>query len=86
MLERKMINTINDEKVYFVAGQVVTIKHNLENKPKMLVVEKKTRDIVNKDGSRDTIFLGMRCIWFDKNQVMHEGIFSSKDLIHVENE
>lgn len=73
---------MDDEKTYFTPGQVVRVKH-FANAPKMFVVEKKTRSIVDKDGNSDNIFLGILCKWFDKNDVLREAVFSTKDLIHV---
>lgn len=69
--------------VYFNAGDIVTVKHALENKPKMLVVDKVSRSMVNKEGEKETMFVGIRCRWYDKNQTLQEAIWSTKDLIHV---
>lgn len=78
-----MINEL-DDRIYFNPGQIVTIKHDIENKPKMMVVEKATRSLINREtGNKENIFLGVRCRWFDKNQDLQEAIFSTKDLIHV---
>ena len=49
----------------------------------MFVVEKATRSLYNKETNvKENIFLGVKCRWFDKNQVMHEDVFSTKDLVH----
>lgn len=32
---------------------------------------------------KENIFLGIKCRWFDVNQVMHEELFSTKDLLKV---
>ena len=74
---------MNEEHVYFCPGDVVTLRHNLDNKPKMLVIEKVTRDIMAKDGTTESIFRGLRCRWFDKDQRLCEAIFSTKDLVKV---
>ena len=56
----------------------------IENKPIMYVVEKVTKSYVNKESDeRENIFVGIKTRWFDANQVLHEAIFSTKDLIHV---
>lgn len=73
---------INDAKVFYNPGDVVKVKHELENIPMMYVVEKVTRNIIVKDGEKETVFVGIKCRWFDKNQVLREATFSSKDLIH----
>lgn len=72
-----------DEKVYFNPGDLVMVRHEaLENRPIMYMVEKVSRSIVSKDGA-DNTFIGVRCRYFDKNQVLREAIFSTKDLVHV---
>ena len=51
-----------DEKVYYNPGDLVTIKHNLENKPTMWVVEKTSRSLYNKDtNEKENVFLGIKC-------------------------
>ena len=69
--------------VYFNAGDIVTVKHDLENKPKMLVVDKVSRSMMNKDGDKETMFIGIKCRWYDKNQTLQEAIWSTKDLMHI---
>lgn len=57
-----MTNVDYDPRVYFTPGDVVTIKHDIPNKPVCWVIEKVTRNIKNKDtGDYDTMFLGIRC-------------------------
>lgn len=74
---------LDNEKIFFNAGQVVRLKHdNLTNVPNMMVVEKVSRSMI-KNGEKETIFMGIKCRWFDKNEVLQEAIFSTKDLIHV---
>jgi len=38
MVDLKKINMIDEEKVFFQAGDVVTIKQNIRNKPEMIIV------------------------------------------------
>ena len=74
---------LDSEKIFFNAGQVVRLKHEgLTNVPNMMVVEKVSRSMI-KNGEKETIFMGIKCRWFDKNEVLQEAIFSTKDLIHV---
>lgn len=74
---------LDSEKIFFNAGQVVRLKHdNLTNVPNMMVVEKVSRSMI-KNGEKETIFMGIKCRWFDKNEVLQEAIFSTKDLMHV---
>lgn len=82
-----MINMIDEEfKIFFNPGDVVKVRHNhLANVPAMYVIEKVTRSITNKDtGIYETAFIGIKCRWFDKDSVLREAIFSTKDLVHVE--
>jgi hypothetical protein len=45
----------------------------------MLIQEKVTRQFKQGDQMYN-IFKGMKCIWFDKNNVLQEAVFSTKDL------
>ena len=79
-----MYNEFDENRVYFNPGDIVTIRHDIDNKPTMFVVEKVTRSMYNKEtNEKENIFLGIKCRWFDKNQVMQEGLFSTKDLLKV---
>ena len=46
--------------VYFNAGDIVMVKHAIDNRPKMLVVDKVSRSMVNKDGDKETTFIGIK--------------------------
>ena len=74
---------IEQEKIFFIAGDIVEVRHDIDNKPKMFVTDKVTKSIKDKDGNVENVFLGLKCKWYDKNQVLHEAIFSTKDLKHV---
>lgn len=71
------------DKTFFISGDVVTLNKDIENLPKMVVVDKVTRSLINKDGNKETIFVGIKTRWFDKNQTLQEAIFSTKDLKHI---
>lgn len=72
------------EKTFFLPGELCMVKQDIDNKPKMMVVEKVTKTLVDRaTGSRESVFIGIKCRWFDKNQKLQEEIFSSKDLIHI---
>lgn len=70
------------EKSIFLPGDVVTLKQNLPNKPKMLVVKKLTR-IVNKGNEKIPVFLGIVCRWFTTEGLLQEETFNTKDLIKI---
>jgi hypothetical protein len=71
------------EKTFFISGDIVTLNKDIDNLPKMVVVDKVTRSLINKDGNKETIFVGIKTRWFDKNQTLQEAIFSTKDLKHI---
>lgn len=71
------------EKTFFISGDIVTLNKDIDNLPKMVVVDKITRSLINKDGNKETIFVGIKTRWFDKNQTLQEAIFSTKDLKHI---
>lgn len=75
-----MEDLFQNDKIYFMPGDLVTIKHDLPNKPVMLVKSKEAKALKTSDGSH---FLGMRCIWFDAHMVLHENVFNTKDLKHI---
>ena len=72
-------------KTYFNPGDHVKCRH-FENAPEMYVVEKMTRTLTNKSGDIDTTFLGIKCRWFSTDNALQEAIFSTKDLIHTNEE
>ena len=48
-------------KVYFMPGDVVTLKQDIPNKPIMIVVKKKTLTIKPKEGDITDFFQGILC-------------------------
>lgn len=76
---------IDVDKLYLTPGMVVRVRHNIENRPKMIVSEKVTRSIRNKEKEDyDTMFLGIKCRWFDTTGRLQEAIFNTKDLELIE--
>lgn len=75
-----------DNVVYFVPGQIVTLKQDIPNKPIMLVVKKETslfkHDIKRMEDKKSAL-VGIRCRWFTTNMELQEAIFSTKDLILI---
>ena len=74
---------IDEEKVFFQAGDVVTIKQNICNKPEMIIVQKKTLTIKPKDGDVSNFFKGFVCRWFTSTGELQEALFNTKDLIKL---
>lgn len=69
----------NEEKIYFMPGDVVTLRQDIPNKPTMLVIKKETS--LFKSENKDNILKGIRCRWFTTNGEMQEALFNTKDLI-----
>lgn len=79
-----MFNDLEENKIYFNPGDLVAVKHDIPNKPVMFVLEKCTRSLYNRDTQEtENVFLGIKCRWFDKNQVLQEALFSTKDLMKL---
>ena len=75
---------MNEEKVYFAPGDLVQIRQDIDNKPVMIVKEKETKRFnPNKEELGSNFLVGIRCIWFDKEQRLQEAVFNTKDLILI---
>lgn len=70
---------MEDEKIYFIPGDVVTLRQDLPNKPVMMVVRKKTLTIKGEE----KFLQGIVCRWFCNDGHMEESVFSTKDLIKL---
>lgn len=71
-----------EDKIYFMPGDVVMLRQDIENKPKMIVVRKETAIFKNKI-SDDGVLKGIRCRWFSTDQNLCEAVFNTKDLIKL---
>ena len=71
-----------NDKIYFVPGDLVTINKDLPNKPIMMVIRKETSMFKHQSNNKD-VLKGIRCMWFTKNQEKQENIFNTKDLIKL---
>ena len=50
----------------------------------MIVKEKETKRFnPNKEELGSNFLVGIRCIWFDKEQRLQEAVFNTKDLILI---
>lgn len=73
---------MEENNIYFNPGQIVTLKQDIPNKPKMLVVKKETslfKHEAKKEGKKP-ILIGIRCRWFTTNGDLQEAVFNTKDL------
>lgn len=71
------------ENIFFNPGDVVQLKQDIPNKPKMIVIKKVT-SIFKHDPKRTpdskSILLGIKCMWFTSNGEYQEQTFNTKDL------
>lgn len=74
-----------EEKVYFMPGDVVTIRQDIPNKPIMVVDKKETLTFrPSKEDSKEDYFKGIKCWWFDVNGDLQKATFNTKDLVKVD--
>ena len=71
-----------DDKIYFVPGQMVTLKQDIPNKP-IMIVNRVERSIIKKD-DKNALLKGVKVRWFTENGFLQEAVFSTKDLILVD--
>lgn len=69
-----------EENVYFNPGQVVELKQDIPNKPRMVVVKKETSIFKHDKKDTHSILLGIRCRWFTDDGQLQEAVFNTKDL------
>lgn len=76
---------MEDNKVYFMPGDIVTLRQDITNKPQtMYVVGKKTRTIkLDKGSDKEEFFKGIICRWFSSTGELQEAIFNTKDLVKL---
>ena len=75
---------IDEIKVFYAPGDIVKLRHEaIENRPAMLVKEKVKKSFKDREEHLSNTFIGIKCIWFDKNKVLQETIFSTKDLMKI---
>lgn len=71
----------NEEKMFFRPGDIVTLRQDISNKPKMVVVRKETT--LFKDSYQSTQLRGIRCRWFTTTGELQEATWNTKDLIKL---
>ena len=69
-----------EDKIYFQPGEVVTLKQDIGNVPKMIVVKKVTTVFKNKDTA---VSIAIKCRWFTTDGALQEAVFNTKDLIKL---
>ena len=74
-----------NELRYYAPGDVVRVRHDIDYVPDMWVVEKVSRNIKNKETNEiETMFLGIKCRWFNAQGDLQEAVFNTKDIKKVE--
>ena len=48
-------------QTYLAPGDIVRVKHDIDNRPLMIVIEKVSKNVRNDDGSISPVFAGMKC-------------------------
>lgn len=80
------MENLEEDKVYFNAGDVVQLKQDIPNKPTMIVVKKET-SLFKHDSKRledkRPVLKGIRCRWFTSTGELQENVFNTKDLIKL---
>jgi len=70
---------MDNEKIYFLPGDLVTLRQKLPNKPIMIVVKKVTKTIRTGNINGD-FFQGILCRWFTTTGELQDAIYNTKDL------
>ena len=71
-----------EDKIIFLPGDLVTVRHEILNKPIMIVVRKETT--IFRDENKTNSLKGIRCRWFTTNNELQEAVWNTKDLIKIE--
>jgi uncharacterized protein YodC (DUF2158 family) len=61
---------MDDEKIYFMPGEVVTLKQDIPNKPVMPVIKKETSVFKNSGVEMQPSLKGIKCRWFTKDGLL----------------
>ncbi len=67
------------DKVFFLPGDMVTLRQELPNKPTMYVIRRVTKTIKTESIKGD-FFQGILCRWFTNTGELQESVFNTKDL------
>lgn len=76
---------MEDNKYYFLPGDLVKLNKKLANSPVMLVVGKETnRFMPNKEEAGKDYLQGIKCRWFTADSSLQEAVFNTKDLVRID--
>jgi len=69
------------EKVFFASGDRVILRHDIPNKPIMIVQTIDKITAFGKEETNGTALLGVTCFWFSSDLCLQKYRFNTKDLI-----
>ena len=72
---------MEESKIFYKPGDIVTLKQDIPNKPKMVVLRIE-RNIIKNDNNNQ-LLKGVKCRWFTNDGSIQDAIFSTKDLLLV---
>jgi hypothetical protein len=70
---------MNEEKIFFTAGDIVTLRQEIPYVPIMVV---RSVDKATVHGEKPMLF-GITCFWFTSSGEFQEKRFNTKDLVHI---
>lgn len=73
---------MEENKIYFMPGDIVKLRQQIPNAPTMIVVKKKSYIFKNKD-NEESLLKGILCRWFTSEGQLQEAIFNTKDLLKI---
>jgi len=71
------------DKQFFLPGDRVTIRQQLDNKPTMYVIKKIVKTFRTSGDHKSDFFQGILCRWFTTQNELQEAIFNTKDLLKL---
>lgn len=74
---------MEETNIYFNPGDLVQLRQDIPNKPKMIVVRKETsifKHDIKRMQDKKPVLIGIRCRWFTTEGSLQEAVFSTKDL------
>ena len=75
----------DNDKVFFLPGDLVSINKDIPNKPIMMVVKKETLTFRPSKGEKsEEYFQGIRCRWFTTDGTLQEAVWSTKDIYKIQ--
>ena len=70
------------DKIYFLPGDLVTVRQELLHKPTMYVIKKVVKNF-NIENITNDYFQGILCRWFTSDGELQEAVFNTKDLLKL---